>query len=166
MWEYLGHASTRQEPIYLIGGRPDTLEKLRLELLKEFPALKIAGTCSPPFRPLTDAETTAIIDEINASGARTVWVGLGCPTQETWMSMQKGKIHAVMFGVGAAFDFHARTTPRAPKWMQQKGLEWLFRLCSEPRRLWKRYFVTNSLFLWYAFIQLVGGKGHPPQNAR
>ena len=93
---------------------------------------------------------------INASGAGVVWVSLGCPKQELWMHAHRGRVQAVMVGVGAAFDYHAGTTPRAPRWMQQAGLEWLHRLASEPRRLWRRYLVTNTLFIAAAARQLLG----------
>ena len=116
----------------------------------------IAGAYSPPFRPLTAEEDQAVIEQINTSGAGSVWVSLGCPKQEKWMAEHRGKINAVMVGVGAAFDYHAGTIQRAPLWMQHAGLEWLHRLCSEPRRLWRRYFVTNSLFILLASKQLLG----------
>ena len=92
---------------------------------------------------------------INASGASTVWVSLGCPKQELWMAAHRGRIHAVMIGVGAAFDFHAGTIARAPEWMRDRGFEWLHRLASEPRRLSKRYVVTNSVFMLLAACQLL-----------
>jgi N-acetylglucosaminyldiphosphoundecaprenol N-acetyl-beta-D-mannosaminyltransferase len=98
-----------------------------------------------------------VVTQINASGAGTVWVGLGCPRQEKWMAAHRGKINAVMIGVGAAFDFHAGFKRRAPAWMQRHGLEWLHRLASEPRRLAKRYVVTNTLFIVAAVRQLLSG---------
>jgi N-acetylglucosaminyldiphosphoundecaprenol N-acetyl-beta-D-mannosaminyltransferase len=96
-----------------------------------------------------------VIEMINASGAGVVWVNLGCPKQEFWMSAHRGRIKAVMIGVGAAFDYHAGSIKRAPKWMQNAGLEWLHRLASEPRRLWRRYLVTNTLFVFAAGKQLL-----------
>ena len=155
MWRYCAEAATREESIYLFGGKENTLLILQEKLHKQFPSLQIAGIYSPPFRPLTAEEDEAIITRINASGAATVWVSLGCPKQEKWMAEHKGRVNAVMIGVGAAFDYHAGTIKRAPVWMQRRGLEWLHRLCSEPRRLWKRYFVTNSLFILYASRQLI-----------
>ena len=95
---------------------------------------------------------------INNSGAGVVWVSLGCPKQELWMAAHRGKINAVMVGVGAAFDYHAGTIRRAPLWMQHSGLEWLYRLISEPRRLWRRYLVTNSLFVIGVIRQLMGSR--------
>jgi N-acetylglucosaminyldiphosphoundecaprenol N-acetyl-beta-D-mannosaminyltransferase len=157
MWKYCGQAAQTEEPIYLYGGIPETLTILQRRLLETFPGLKIAGAYSPPFRPLTDAEDNQVVEQINASGAGTVWVSLGCPKQEKWMAAHRGRVNAVMIGVGAAFDYHAGTINRAPVWMQNFGLEWLHRLCSEPGRLWKRYLVTNTLFIVGATRQLVFG---------
>lgn len=154
MWKYCELAEKTGESIFLYGGMPETLAILKLKLKSTFPNLVIAGDYSPPFRQLTPTEDTEVIEMINTSGAGTVWVSLGCPKQEIWMAEHKGKVNAVMIGVGAAFDYHAGTIKRAPLWMQKNGLEWLHRLCSEPRRLWKRYFVTNSLFIIGAFKQL------------
>jgi N-acetylglucosaminyldiphosphoundecaprenol N-acetyl-beta-D-mannosaminyltransferase len=155
MWRYCAQAAKRDESIYLYGGQQKTLDILERKLLEAFPGLQIAGAYSPPFRQLSAEEDNQIVETINASGAGTVWVSLGCPKQEQWMAAHRGRIHAVMVGVGAAFDYHAGTIKRAPLWMQQSGLEWLHRLASEPRRLWKRYLVTNSLFIWYAARQLL-----------
>lgn len=156
MWHYCAEAAQRNEPIYLYGGQQSTLDILQRKLLEQFPGLKIAGAYSPPYRPLSAEEDAAVVEAINASGAGTVWVSLGCPKQEKWMAEHRGRINAVMIGVGAAFDYHAGTIQRAPLWMQRNGLEWLHRVCSEPRRLWKRYLVTNTLFIYYAGRQLLG----------
>ena len=156
MWRYCGEAAQRYESIYLYGGQQATLNILERKLLAQFPGLKIAGAYSPPFRALTPEEDAAVVESINASGAGTVWVSLGCPKQEKWMAEHKGRINAVMIGVGAAFDYHAGTIQRAPLWMQHSGLEWLHRLCREPRRLWRRYLVTNTLFIVHAVSQLAG----------
>lgn len=155
MLKYCEHAEKIGQSIYIYGGKESTLDILVDVLKKKYPELKIAGYYSPPFRELSKDEKQDVIDRINNSGAHTVWVGLGCPKQEKWMYEHKGKINAVMIGVGAAFDYHAGTIQRAPKWMQNSGLEWFHRLCSEPKRLWKRYLVTNTLFILYAFKQLV-----------
>lgn len=157
MRAYLAQASGRGESVFLFGSTEETLARLQQKLLAEFPALVIAGAVSPPFRPLTDKEDAAIVAQINASGAATVWVSLGCPKQEKWMLAHRGKVAAVMLGVGAAFDFIAGTKPRAPVWMQSLGLEWLHRLASEPGRLGKRYLVTNSRFVLAAARQLLSG---------
>lgn len=156
MWRYCAEAARRDESIYLYGGQQQTLDILQRKLLAQFPGLKIAGVYSPPYRLLTEEEDAAVVETINASGAGTVWVSLGCPKQEQWMAEHRGRINAVMIGVGAAFDYHAGTIQRAPLWMQRNGLEWLHRLCSEPRRLWKRYLVTNTLFIYFAGRQLLG----------
>lgn len=157
MWKYCEQAARRRESIFLYGGSEETLAILSARLHAAFPGLQIAGAISPPFRELTPAEDAADVERINASGAGTLWVGLGCPKQEKWMAAHRGRINAVMIGVGAAFDYHAGTVKRAPLWMQRNGLEWLHRLCSEPGRLWKRYFVTNTLFVLGAVRQLVFG---------
>ncbi len=154
MWRYCERAATGDESIYLYGGLPETLSMLQLRLNEAFPLLRIAGSWSPPFRALTEEEDEADIARINASGAETVWVSLGCPKQEKWMAVHRGRVQAVMIGVGAAFDYHAGTINRAPRWMQNAGFEWLHRLFSEPRRLWRRYLVTNTLFLMLAARQL------------
>lgn len=154
MWKYCAYAARTEESIYLYGGSANTVATLQQKLHQSFPDLRIAGAYSPPFRPLTELEDAAVVDVINTSGAGVVWVSLGCPKQEKWMAEHRGRIMAVMVGVGAAFDYHAGTITRAPKWMQDNGLEWLHRLCSEPRRLWKRYLVTNTLFIWYAAHQM------------
>ena len=134
--------------IYLYGGASDTvLDKLIHELKELFPELQIAGAESPPFRPLTEEEDQAVVDRINDSGADFVFVGLGMPKQDHFAFEHRDRLQAVQLCVGAAFDFHAKIKPMAPGWMQRNGLEWLFRLCSEPRRLAKRYFTTNSLFV-------------------
>ena len=158
MWKYCELAASRGEPVFFYGSTDDTLAKLRAALLKAFPAFKLAGMYSPPFRALSEQEDQQTVDMINASGAGVVFVGLGCPKQEKWMAEHRGRINAVMIGVGAAFDYHAGTIKRAPLWMQRNGLEWFYRLCTEPRRLWRRYWSTNSRFIYHAIRQLVTGK--------
>lgn len=155
MWRYCEQAQSRAEPVFFYGSTEETLAAMKARLLAAFPALKIVGAISPPFRALTPEEDAAIVERINASGVGVVFVSLGCPKQELWMAAHRGRIHAVMIGVGAAFDYHAGTIKRAPKRMQNCGLEWLHRLVSEPRRLWKRYLVTNTLFVLGAAKQLV-----------
>lgn len=155
MLRYFRHASPRGESVYLYGSTRQTLDLLRQRLRHSFPDLKVAGAYSPPFRPLTPDEDAEVVRQINASGARTVWVSLGCPKQEKWMADHRGRIMAVMIGVGAAFDYHAGTVSRAPRWMQKRGLEWLHRLWAEPGRLWRRYLHTNTLFLLRAAKELV-----------
>lgn len=147
MWRYLATAEQKGQTVYFYGSTERTLALLQAKLQQSFPALHIAGMSSPPFRALSEAEDQADVDLINQSGAHVVFIGLGCPKQEAWMQAHKGRVNAVMLGVGAAFDYHAGTTQRAPLWMQKAGLEWLHRLASEPRRLAKRYLVTNTLFV-------------------
>jgi N-acetylglucosaminyldiphosphoundecaprenol N-acetyl-beta-D-mannosaminyltransferase len=154
MLKYCEQAALRGESVFLYGGTPETLQRLRPALRERFPSLNIAGAISPPFRPLTPAEDAETVATINASGAGTVWVSLGCPKQEKWMAAHRHRIQAVMIGVGAAFDYHAGTTRRAPVWMQNHGLEWLHRMASEPGRLSRRYLQTNSIFLFKALRQL------------
>lgn len=155
MWRYCEQATKIGQAIYLYGGTEQTLELLQQRLREAFPPLHIAGAYSPPFRPLSVQEDEDIVAQINASGAGAVFVSLGCPKQEIWMAEHRGRIDAVMIGVGAAFDYHAGTIKRAPQWMQDHGLEWLHRLTSEPRRLWRRYLVTNTLFVLGASGQLI-----------
>lgn len=155
MLDYCRAAAARGEPMFLLGGTPETLRRLEGALTNRFPGLVVAGALSPPFRPLSPGEEQEIVDSIHASDARTVWVGMGCPKQEILMHRLRGRLRAVTLGVGAAFDFHAGVKPRAPRWMRERGLEWLHRLVSEPRRLWKRYLVTNGRFLAGAMRQLL-----------
>ncbi len=157
MWRYLALAASRGDTVYFYGSTDATLTLLSARLRAAFPGLRIAGTCSPPFRPLTADEDAEDVTRINESGAGAVFVSLGCPKQEQWMAAHRGRIRAVMFGVGAAFEWYAGVLNRAPLWMQRCGLEWLHRLCSEPRRLWKRYLVTNTLFILGATRQLLCG---------
>lgn len=135
---------------YFFGSTEDTLKKLNVKLKKLYPNIIIVGSYSPPFRQLTNKEDEQIVNKINRLSPDCIWVGLGAPKQELWMYNHRNVFKkGVMFGVGAAFDFHAGTLKRAPLWMQKSGLEWFYRLSKEPGRLWKRYFVTNTLFLWY-----------------
>jgi N-acetylglucosaminyldiphosphoundecaprenol N-acetyl-beta-D-mannosaminyltransferase len=142
-------------PIFLFGSTDETLQALDANLRARWPDLRVAGRLAPPFRDLGAEEDADIVRRINESGAGIVWVGLGCPKQERWMAAHRGNVQAVMVGVGAAFDFHAGVRARAPRWMQERGLEWLHRLAAEPRRLARRYVVTNCVFLWTAALQLL-----------
>jgi N-acetylglucosaminyldiphosphoundecaprenol N-acetyl-beta-D-mannosaminyltransferase len=155
MLRLLEQAAARALPVYLYGGTPATLTALARRLRARLPALQLAGMWAPPFRPLTAAEDAAVSARITRSGARIVLVGLGCPKLELWMAAHCGRIPALMLGVGAAFDFHAGTLARAPLWWQAHGLEWLFRLLVEPRRLARRYLVTNTLFVLQVARQLL-----------
>lgn len=132
---------------FFYGSTQETIDALSAKLKERYPGVKIAGMISPPFRPLTEEENEEVVRRINDSGASVVWVGLGAPKQERWMYEQKGRIHALMLGVGAGFDFHAGTVKRAPSWMRRHYLEWLYRLTQDPKRLWKRYIKTNGKFI-------------------
>jgi N-acetylglucosaminyldiphosphoundecaprenol N-acetyl-beta-D-mannosaminyltransferase len=132
--------------LFLLGSTKETLERLKFELLSRYPRLKIVGMNSPTFGDLGPEEQLLICKTIRESEAHIVFVGLGCPKQELWMSQTVNQIPAVQVGVGAAFDFHAGTVRRAPLWMRRLSLEWLYRVWREPRRLWRRYLVTNTMF--------------------
>jgi N-acetylglucosaminyldiphosphoundecaprenol N-acetyl-beta-D-mannosaminyltransferase len=152
MLRLCARAADEAIPIYLYGSMPDVIEMLQLKLLERLPTLEIAGAESPPFRDLTPEEDDGIVRRINESGAGILFVGLGCPKQDHFAADHARRIHPVQICVGAAFDFHAGTKSMAPAWMQRHGLEWVYRLSREPRRLWRRYVQTNSIFLakWLA----------------
>jgi N-acetylglucosaminyldiphosphoundecaprenol N-acetyl-beta-D-mannosaminyltransferase len=133
---------------YYLGGAPGVADALAAEMRRRFPGLKVAGMFCPPFRQLAPDEEEAMITDINASGAHIVWVGLGSPKQDLWMARYRALLTPpLLAGVGAAFDFFTGRQPQAPRWMQRSGLEWLFRLATEPRRLWRRYFIYNPKFV-------------------
>jgi N-acetylglucosaminyldiphosphoundecaprenol N-acetyl-beta-D-mannosaminyltransferase len=134
---------------FLYGGAEGVAEKLAAKLGDEYPGIQVVGTHTPPFRALSDQEDHGVVQMINHSGADVVWVGLSTPKQEYWMSRHLGRIHSpVMVGVGAAFDFIAGVKSQAPRWIRNNGFEWLYRMCTEPRRLGKRYLVNNPMFCW------------------
>jgi N-acetylglucosaminyldiphosphoundecaprenol N-acetyl-beta-D-mannosaminyltransferase len=151
----LKQSEKRKTPVYIYGGTETLLSRTQLYLGNNYPDLCIKGLYSPPFRDLTPEEEARTIERINSSGAKLVFVVLGCPKQESWMANMAGKINAVMIGIGGALPVLIGMQKRAPKWMQNAGLEWLFRLLQEPRRLFKRYFVTNSIFLYLLSRELV-----------
>jgi N-acetylglucosaminyldiphosphoundecaprenol N-acetyl-beta-D-mannosaminyltransferase len=132
---------------YLYGATPDVLDKMVLRLSTLVPGAQIAGVDAPPFRPLTEAEELGVVRRIRESHSDIVWVGLGTPKQDEFCARMRDRVGVPLVAVGAAFDFVAQTKPMAPAWMQRSGLEWAFRLATEPRRLWKRYLVGNSLFV-------------------
>ncbi len=140
---------------FFYGGQEGVPDRLSDRLQRRFPGLIVAGTYSPPFRTPTEEEDEEIVRRINDAKPDIVWVGLSTPKQEHWMAQHVDRLAAsVLIGVGAAFDFHAGVKRQAPRWMQQSGLEWLFRLGSEPRRLWRRYLVNNPMFVWLMFLQV------------
>jgi N-acetylglucosaminyldiphosphoundecaprenol N-acetyl-beta-D-mannosaminyltransferase len=141
-------------PVGLLGGTPEALAALEAALARRFPRLRIVHRASPPFRPRSVEERQAARREIAASGARILFVGLGCPKQERWMAAERGRLPAVMLGVGAAFDFISGRKAQAPAPLGRLGLEWAFRLAAEPRRLWRRYLVHNPRFVALFALQL------------
>jgi N-acetylglucosaminyldiphosphoundecaprenol N-acetyl-beta-D-mannosaminyltransferase len=149
MLAFCARAARDGTPMYLYGGRDEAaLELLKERLRERFAGLRIVGGYSPPFRELTPAEQARVIADIDASGAKVVWVGIGQPKQERWMQRMRPRLQApLLVGVGAAFDFHAGLVPQAPRWMQRSGLEWSYRLAREPRRLWRRYARYNPRFV-------------------
>lgn len=144
----LEKANSRKLKVFLFGSTDNTLERFQAFINREFPGIDICGVHVDRFREATTEEDQADIEKINLTGANIVLVGRGCPRQEFWVANHRGKINAVMMAVGAAFDFHAGTLRQAPKWMQDIGLEWFFRLLMEPRRLFRRYLTTNSQFIF------------------
>lgn len=142
-------------PVGFYGGSEATIERLACQVRNHFPGIRIVYAFSPPFRKLTADEDAAVVEQINASGARFLFVGLGCPKQEEWMIDHRNRIPAVLLAVGAAFDFLAGTKPQAPRWMMRSGLEWVFRLACEPRRLAGRYFKHNPRFIALVFRQWI-----------
>lgn len=150
-------------PVYFLGGTEEMLVKTQQYLQHHYPLLIIKGFYSPPFRTLTNVEKTDLIDNINESGAHLLFVSLGCPKQEKWMASMKGLINATMIGIGGALPVMIGLQTRAPKWMQNAGLEWVYRLGQEPKRLFKRYALTNSYFLYamcknYVYIKMASKK--------
>lgn len=143
---------------YFYGSTQETLDILKKKLLDKYPNMRIVGMYSPPFRRLTKDEDREIIESINSSNTDFIWVGLGAPKQEIWMSKHKESINGLMLGVGAGFDYHAGNISRAPKWMQNMSLEWLYRLSQDPKRLIKRYVETNMKFIKCIFIEKVCNK--------
>ncbi len=144
---------------YFYGGKPGIAESMIRNLKAKYPDLVVAGFYTPPFRSLTEKEDAAIVDAINKSGAQVVWIGLSTPNQEFWTRDHVGQINgATLIGVGAAFDFHSGAVTRAPKWMQKSGFEWLHRLLSEPRRLWRRYLVIAPSFVVRIVREEIGFK--------
>lgn len=138
---------------FFYGATAETTNKMLERISNNYDNVTIAGVYNPPFRPLTDQEDREVIDLINASNPDFIWVGLGAPKQEIWMANHKGKVKGFMIGVGAAFDYLAGNIKRAPDWMQKRNLEWFYRFLQDPKRLFKRYLVTNSIFIWHAVIR-------------
>ncbi len=159
----LAQAAANGIPVGFYGGAPQVLNRLLERVQEQHRGLKIAYAFSPPFRMLSPEEDQQVVAEINESGAAILFIGLNTPKQDNWMSEHRGRVQAVMLGVGAAFDFLAGTKPQAPRWMMAIGLEWLFRLATEPRRLWKRYLKHNPRFVVFFAMQLLGLKRYDPE---
>jgi N-acetylglucosaminyldiphosphoundecaprenol N-acetyl-beta-D-mannosaminyltransferase len=142
---------------FFFGATDETLSLLQKQLKTQHSHLQIVGGYAPPFRPNAQREDQAVIDKINQAQPDILWVGLGSPKQDFWMSIHRNLLNAtVIIGIGAAFDFLAGVKPQAPRWMQRSGLEWLFRLCCEPRRLWRRYLIGNIRFCWEMGKEMIG----------
>jgi N-acetylglucosaminyldiphosphoundecaprenol N-acetyl-beta-D-mannosaminyltransferase len=146
--DLLQAAAQRQIPVFFYGSTEEVLSKAQAHVARHYPGIPHTGVYSPPFRPLTPEEEEEVIHTINASGAKIVFVALGCPKQEKWMAAMRGKINSVMVGIGAALPVLVGAQKRAPRWMQTSGLEWLFRLLQEPKRLFKRYLITNTIYIY------------------
>ena len=155
MLELCQLASANNLSIYLLGGSVSTLQLLSTKLSTLFPRLKIAGSHSPEMLPEQPTLDVDLVQKINDSGASILFVGLGCPKQEYWCATHASSLLPISIGVGAAFDFHAGTKKRPPLFIQRCGLEWLYRLLSEPRRLWKRYLTSNIAFIYYSALDLI-----------
>jgi N-acetylglucosaminyldiphosphoundecaprenol N-acetyl-beta-D-mannosaminyltransferase len=158
MLHLLAAAASENISVGLLGSTVEVLNKLATRCKEQYPGLNIALQIAPPFRSLTNIEDRELVQRVNSSGVKLLFVGLGCPKQEYWIASHRAIIHSVMVGVGAAFDFHAGVIPQAPGWMQRAGLEWLFRFIQEPRRLWKRYLWNNPRFMVLLLGELIKEK--------
>lgn len=163
------NAAQKELPIFLFGGTPEMLSALKQRLTTMFPNLVVAGTRASQFRQLNDQEQDALVEEIRASGAMITFVGLGCPRQEIFAFELRERLSMPLLAVGAAFAFHAGQLEQAPRFLQDRGLEWLFRLTREPMRLWRRYMLLNPLYVSLLIAQRLGlyrpdAKGTPPQQ--
>ena len=153
------HSLKTRRRHFFYGGGPGVTERLVARLQARFPGLDVVGAYEPPFAPLDELCTDAAAALIDHDAPDIVWVGISSPKQDRWMACMRSRLKApVIIGVGAAFDFHSGTVRQAPRWMQRSGLEWLFRLGTDPRRLWRRYAVDNPWFLWELFLQRSGLK--------
>ena len=147
------------------GGTPETIQLLRNTVESRHPELRVTYAFSPPFRPIAPARDEEVVQAINRSGVGILFVGLGTPKQDYWMAAHQGRVQSVMVGIGAAFDFLAGTKPQAPRWMMHIGMEWFFRLVTEPRRMWKRYLKHNPRFILLFALQLLFARFGRPRSA-
>jgi N-acetylglucosaminyldiphosphoundecaprenol N-acetyl-beta-D-mannosaminyltransferase len=165
----LSRSRTQQTTHFFYGGAAGVAQKLKTDMERRFPGVRVVGTLSPPVGSVEELATDEVAEIINAAQPDYVWVGIGCPKQEQWMAAMRSRLTAsILVGVGAAFDFHTGKVSQAPRWMMRSGLEWLYRLAREPRRLWRRYLVYNPWFVWDVAMQKAGlrrfeieAKGHP-----
>ena len=151
----MAHAEKHGLKVGFYGGKQEVIDAILDRAKREFPDLKIVYAYSPPFRPLTDEEDSQIVNDINSAAPDLLFMGLGCPKQENWMHAHRDRVNAIMLGVGASFDFFAGNVKESPEWMGRLGLEWLFRLTQEPKRLWRRYLILNPRFMTLAALQIV-----------
>lgn len=151
----LGAAAESDASVYFYGSTGRVLDAIARRIKRDLPGLRVAGMHSPPFGPISESRNAEILNEINRSDPQILFVGLGCPKQELWMAENTGKIGAVLLGVGAAFETYAGTKRMAPQWIRDNGIEWIYRLLLEPKRLFKRYLITNSIFVWLVFKDLL-----------
>lgn len=158
MMRLCAYAEKHELRIGFYGGKQSVIDAILKRANIDYPKMSIVYAYSPPFRPLTEMEDNEVTEEIKRSSPDILFIGLGCPKQEKWMVAHKDKLSAVMLGVGAVFDFYAGNLAECPIWLQKIGLEWLYRLYREPRRLWKRYLILNPRFIWLATMQLTGLK--------
>lgn len=159
-------AADEQLPIYLFGADEVMLGKLKKRLVERFPRIEIAGARPSKFRTMTAEERDEFVADVNASGAKLMLVGLGCPRQEVFVYEMRDAVGIPMLAIGAAFAFHGESLPQAPGWMQKRGLEWLFRLIQEPRRLWKRYLLLNPMYASLLGLQFAGLKNPDPEQTK
>ena len=161
-----GRSPDRGYRHFFYGASPKILDSLTMRLCARYPGLEVVGTYSPPFRPLTPEEDAEVVQRITQARPDVVWVGLSTPKQERWMAEHVERLGGpVLIGVGAAFDFHSGFKRQAPRWMQRNGLEWFFRLLSEPRRLYRRYLTNIPLFAWYLVLDAIGFRRAPQGHA-
>jgi N-acetylglucosaminyldiphosphoundecaprenol N-acetyl-beta-D-mannosaminyltransferase len=167
MLELCRRSASRGYRHFFYGGAPSVVSTLAARLQQQFPGLSVVGTCSPPYRPLTEDELAEDIRVINESQADVIWIGLGAPKQELWIADNRSRLRApLVLGVGAAFDFHAGSVRQAPRWIRSAGGEWFFRLCTQPRRLWRRYGVQVAQFLGLLTLQMAHLRKFPTSAAR
>lgn len=160
------YAARNDLSVGFYGGKQEVIDAIKERAQKELPDLRIAYAFSPPFRPLTGEEDASVTAEINRAKPDILFMGLGCPKQENWMAAHKDKVRAVMLGVGASFDFYAGNVRESPAWLGKLGLEWLYRLTQEPKRLWRRYLILNPRFMWLAARQILAGNDSDGRQRR